>query len=59
MSYGQADNWTNNNRYVFQTSISDTSAENDFEIINAAVLLMNNTGCFRIVIVDDSDPEPA
>ena len=38
---------------------SDTSAENDFEIINATVLLGNNRGCFRIVIVDDSDPEEA
>lgn len=38
--------------------ISDTGAENDFEIVNATVLLRSNTGCFRIVIVDDSDPEP-
>ena len=38
--------------------ISDTGAENDFEIVNATVLLRNSTGCFRIVIVDDSDPEP-
>ena len=27
--------------------------------VNATVLLGNNRGCFRIVIVDDSDPEPA
>ena len=39
--------------------ISDTAAENDFEIVNATVLLRNNTGCFGIVILDDSDPEPA
>ena len=39
--------------------ISDTAAENDFEIVNATVSLRNNSGCFRIVIVDDSDPEPA
>ena len=39
--------------------ISDTAAENDFEIVNATVLLRNNIGCFRIVIVNDSDPEPA
>ena len=39
--------------------ISDTAAENDFEVVNATVLLRNNSGCFRIVIVNDSDPEPA
>ena len=47
---------------MFQTSIlfvSDTAAENDFEIVNATVLLRSNSGCFRIVIVDDSDPERA
>ena len=47
---------------VFQTSvlfISDTAAEKDFEIVNTTVLLRNNTGCFRIVIVDDYDPEQA
>ena len=43
----------------FCSLYSDTAAENDFEIVNATVLLRNNTGCFRIVIVDDSDPEPA
>ena len=42
----------------FQTFISDTTADNDFEIFNPTVLLGNNTGCFQIVIVDDSDPEP-
>ena len=48
--------------HVFQTFvlfISDTAAENDFKIVNATVLWRNNAGCFRIVIVDDSDPEPA
>ena len=40
-------------------SFSDTAAENDFEIVNATVLLRNNSGCFSIVIVDDSHPEPA
>ena len=47
---------------VFQTSvlfISDTAAENDSEIVNATVLLRNNSGCFGIVIVDDYDPEQA
>ena len=39
--------------------ISDTAAENDFEIVNATVLLRSNSGCFRIVIVNHSDPEPA
>ena len=48
--------------YVFQTSvlfISDTTAEKEFEIFNATVLLGNDRGCFRIDIVDDSDPEEA
>ena len=48
--------------WVFQTFvlfISDTAAENDFEIIDATALLRNNSGCFKIVIVDDSDPELA
>ena len=47
--------------YVFQTSVlfaSDATAEKDFKILNATVLLGNNRGCFRIDIVDDSDPEP-
>ena len=39
--------------------ISDTAAETDFEIVNSTVFLRNNTGCFRIVIIDDSDPEQA
>ena len=39
--------------------VSDTAVEKDFEIVNATVLWRNNAGCFRIVIVDDSDPEPA
>ena len=39
--------------------ISDTAAETDFEMVNSTVFLRNNTGCFRIVIIDDSDPEPA
>ena len=43
----------------FKLLFSDTTAENDFQIANATVLLRNNTGCFRIVIVDDNDPEPA
>ena len=50
------------NPYVFQIStlfISDTSAGNNFKIGNATVVLTNDTGCFRIVIVDDSDPEQA
>ena len=38
---------------------SDTTAEKDFEILNPTVLLGNDRGCFRIVIVDDSDPEEA
>ena len=42
----------------------DTADGNDFqEVVNATVILGNSTGgpdsCFRIVIVDDSDPEPA
>ena len=48
--------------HVFKTSIlfiSDTAPENDFEIVNETVLLRNNTGCFRIVIEDDTDPERA
>ena len=46
----------------FQTSvfsISDTAADTDFEIVNSTVFLRNNTGCFRIDIINDSDPEPA
>ena len=44
--------------------ILDTADVNDFQqIVNATVILRNsNTGpdsCFRIVVVDDSDPEPA
>ena len=39
--------------------ISDTAAETDFEMVNSTVFLRNNTGCFRIVIIDDSDPEQA
>ena len=39
--------------------ISDTAAETDFEMVNSTVFLRNNTGCFRIAIIDDSDPEQA
>ena len=44
--------------------ILDTADVNDFqEVINATVILKNSTAgsesCFRIVMVDDSDPEPA
>ena len=28
-------------------------------MVNSTVFLRNNTGCFRIVIIDDRDPEPA
>lgn len=42
----------------------DTADGNDFqEVVNATVILGNSTAgpdrCFRIVIVDDSDPEQA
>ena len=45
--------------------ILDTADVNDYQqVVNATVILRNsnNTGadsCFRIVVVDDSDPEPA
>ena len=39
--------------------ISDTAADTDFEMVNSTVFLRNNTGCFGIVIIDDSDPEQA
>ena len=40
-------------------SLSHTAPENDFEIVNETVLLRNSTGCFRIVIINDTDPERA
>ena len=40
-------------------SLSHTASENDFEIVNETVLLRNSTGCFRIVIINDTDPEQA
>ena len=43
--------------------ILDTADVNDFQqVVNATVILRSNTGadsCFRIVVIDDSDPEPA
>ena len=44
--------------------ISDTAGGNDFQpIVNTTVTIRSSTAgfdrCFRIVIVDDSDPDPA
>ena len=44
--------------------ILGTADMNDFQhVVNATIILRNsNTGadsCFRIVVIDDSDPEPA
>ena len=44
--------------------ISDTADGNDFQqIVNATVILRNSTAgpdsCFRIVIINDTDPERA